>query len=435
MLGYYLDLALRSFKRNTVITIAMVLTLGLGIGASITTLTVQRLLSGNPLPQKSARLFTPVLDPSPGDATSPVSMPRWWGDLMTYPDAMNLLHARKAERQAVIALTNAKVAPTRVGGHPFYSDGVMTTSDFFAMFDAPFEYGSGWSAQDGEHRAHVAVIAAFLNDKLFGGENSVGQQIRVNDHEYRIIGVLKPWSPQPRFYAVGLGGNSYGNGDAVYMPLQSARADGMTPEQASCWGPSSSHDLETAPCAWVGMWVELKRASDASDYKTFLANYAHQQVAQGRFGNSKVWFYNLTAYLSWQQVVPDDVELQTNLAFGFLLICIVGTVGLLLAKCLSRSGEIGVRRAMGATRVAIFVQFMVESGMVGLAGGVVGLAFAELGLWAVRYQPAHYASLAYLDVPMFFTTFLLAVVASLIAGLLPAWRACTITPALQLKDI
>ena len=114
----------------------------------------------------------------------------------------------------------------------------------------------------------------------------------------------------------------------------------------------------------------------------------------GRLHHPEVNLPNLMGYLAQQRVVPDDAKLQANLAFGFLLICIVNTVGLLLAKCLRRSREIGVRRALGATRRSIFAQFMVESGMVGVAGGVLGLIFAELGLWAIRHQPAEYAKLA-----------------------------------------
>lgn len=434
MLSHYLDLAVRSFKHNKALTAVMVLTLGLGIGASITTLTVLKLLSGDPLPQKSARLFTPVIDPTTGDTTPVSSMPRWWGDLMTYTDAMNLLHAHKAKRQAVMALTRAKIVPSRPNERPFYSNGVMTTADFFSMFGVPFQYGSGWSTEDGRHRARVAVIAGYLNDKMFGGSNSVGRTIRINDHDYRVIGVLKPWAPQPRFYALNLGGHGYGDGDAVFVPLQSAREDHMAPENISCWASSSLKHLETAPCAWVNLWVSLARPSDAAAYKAFLSNYVQRQISLGRMQDPKAWLYGLMGYLSWQQVVPDDVRLQTNLAFGFLLICIVGTVGLLLAKCLRRSGEIGVRRAMGASRSAIFAQFMVESGMVGMAGGLLGLVFAELGLWAIRHQPAQYAGLAHLDVSMFFVAFALALVASLIAGLLPAWRACAVAPAPQLKS-
>jgi len=76
---------------------------------------------------------------------------------------------------------------------------------------------------------------------------------------------------------------------------------------------------------------------------------------------------------------------------------------------------------------------MVEAGIVGLAGGVLGLVFAELGLWGIRQQPAQYASLAHLDLSMFLFTFVVALVSSLVAGLLPAWRACAVTPAPQLK--
>ena len=433
MFTYYLDLALRSFKRNRVLTMLMVLALGLGIGACITTLTVLKLLSGDPLPQKSARLFYPRIDPAPKDGYVPgQTVPE---PVLTYVDAMNLLHAHKAERQAAMALTQAKIEPRRVDQRPFYSDGVMTTADFFTMFDAPFEYGSGWSEQDGENRARVAVIADFLNDKLFDGKNSVGQTIRVNDHEYRIIGVLKHWAPQPHFYAVYLGGRSYGDGDGVFLPLQSALADGMQPQNIyNCWGTPDIKHLDTTPCDWLGFWVELSNASDASIYKTYLSSYVQQQITLGRFQRPEVALPDLMQWMRDAQVVPDDVRLQAGLASGFLLICVVNTVGLLLAKCLRRTREIGVRRALGATRRTIFAQFMVESAMVGLAGGVSGLVFAELGLWGIRHQPAQYASLAHLDIRMFVFTFVVALVASLIAGLLPAWRACVVAPAPQLKD-
>jgi putative ABC transport system permease protein len=138
--------------------------------------------------------------------------------------------------------------------------------------------------------------------------------------------------------------------------------------------------------------------------------------------------------MDFKQVVPGDVRLQMWLAFGFLAVCLVNTVGLLLAKCLRRAPEIGVRRALGASRRAIFAQFLVEAGVIGVAGGVLGLGLALLGLWGVRQNPASYAQLAQLDVPMLASTLGVALLASVAAGLLPAWRACQVTPALQLKS-
>ena len=77
-------------------------------------------------------------------------------------------------------------------------------------------------------------------------------------------------------------------------------------------------------------------------------------------------------WLDFNHVVPSDVRLQTWLAFAFLAICLFNTVGLLLAKFLRRSGEIGVRRALGATRGAVFAQCLVEAGLIGLLGGIGG---------------------------------------------------------------
>ena len=114
--------------------------------------------------------------------------------------------------------------------------------------------------------------------------------------------------------------------------------------------------------------------------------------------------------------------------------CLVNTVGLLLAKFLRRGSEIGVRRALGASRGAIFTQCLVEAGAIGLAGGILGLGLSLLGLWAVRLQPASYAELAHLDLGMLLLTFVMAIVASVLAGLLPAWRAMQVTPAIQLKS-
>ncbi|RDS82467.1 ABC transporter permease [Dyella psychrodurans] len=432
MLGYYLDLAVRSLRRNKILTALMIVTLALGIGASITTLTVLKLLSGDPLPEKSANLFYARVDPNPLEGYVPGQTKP--DSIMSYTDAMNLMHAHRAVRQAAMALIDAKIDTQHPNDHPYFADGVMTTADFFALFNAPFQYGSGWTADDDESRATLVVIADFLNNKMFGGANSVGKTIRIDDRDFRIVGVLKHWAPQPRFYATDLGGHDYGDGDAVFMPLKTARSLDKGPQDTECYASVSDlQHLESAPCEWLGMWVQLDDSTAVANYRMFLDGYAKQQVALGRFKRSETSLLDLMSWLSDQQVVPNDAKLQTYLAFGFLLICVVNTVGLLLAKCLRRSREIGVRRALGATRRDIFTQFMVEAAIVGVAGGVLGLVLAVLGLWGVRHQPAQYASLAHLDVEMFLVTFAVALVASLIAGLLPAWRACVVAPAPQLK--
>jgi putative ABC transport system permease protein len=112
----------------------------------------------------------------------------------------------------------------------------------------------------------------------------------------------------------------------------------------------------------------------------------------------------------------------------------VNTMGLLLAKFSVRSAEVGVRRALGATRGAIFRQFLVEAAVIGLAGGLLGLAFSALSLWLIRGASRELAVVARMDWAMLAATFAIAVGASLVAGLLPTWRAAQVTPALQLKS-
>lgn len=434
MFDYYCSVALRNINRSKVLTALMVTTLALGIGSCITTLTVLRVLSGDPVPQKSANLFYPQIDPKPIEGYTPGQTRPL--QIMTYVDAINLLHAKRAKRQAVVAITPIKITPTKADERAFFNNGVMTTSDFFPMFDVGFQYGGGWREQDDIDHSEVVVISDFLNDQLFGGIDSVGKAVRINGHYLRVVGVLKRWAPQPRFYALELGTRIYGEGDAAFLPLTTARTIGLVPdaEKVDCWGNYDFKRLETSPCAWLGFWVELNGPAEVAAYRTFLSNYVRDQIAAGHIERPETDLYGLLQWLRIEHAVPDDVRLQVWLAFGFLLVCIVNTVGLLLAKNLRRSREIGVRRALGATRRSIFMQFMIEAGVIGVVGGIVGLAFAELGLWVVRHQPSEYAKLATLDTQMFLSTFAVALSASLIAGLLPAWRACSVTPAPQLRS-
>jgi putative ABC transport system permease protein len=190
-----------------------------------------------------------------------------------------------------------------------------------------------------------------------------------------------------------------------------------------------------APCVWLQLWVELGTTAKASAYREFLTHYSEDQKAAGRFERApNVRLRDVRDWLDFKEVVPRDVRLQTWIALGFLLVCLINTVGLLLTKFLRRSVEIGVRRALGASKRSIFLQLLVEAGTIGLAGGALGLGLAWLGLWVVRHQPTSYAELARLDLPMLAATFALAVITSLLAGLLPAWRGCQVTPAIQLKS-
>ncbi len=432
MFGYYFNLALRSFRRNKVLTALMVVAIALGIGTSMTTLTVFYILSGDPLPGRSQNLYFVQLDPASMDGYIAGEEP---AEQVTRFDAETLLAQKKGDRQAMMTGGGLSIEPEKAGLRPFNVDARYTSTDFFPMFDPPFEYGNAWSSTEDAGRAQVVVISKELNDKLFDGKNSVGRNIRIEQNDFRIVGVLKYWRPTPRFY--DLNSDRYGEVEQVFMPFSTAveKKFGRNGSM-DCWGDSNNDETGlNAPCTWIQYWVQLDSPAKADAYRQYLSNYSDQQRQAGRYERpTNVRLRDVMAWLEQNRVVPNDVRLQTWLAFGFLLVCLVNTIGLLLAKFMRRSGEIGVRRALGASRRSIFAQALVEAGTIGLAGGALGLGLALLGLWAVRQQPASYAALAHLDPLMLLVTFALAIVASLLAGLLPAWRACQVAPALQLKS-
>ena len=431
MFAYYLDLALRSLKKNLGLTILMIVAIAFGIGASMTTLTVMHVLSADPIPAKSSDLYYVQLDPREARNMRPNDEPL---RQVTRADAENLLRAKKADRQAMMTSGNAAVEPDRPGIDPFFADSRFTSADFFPMFDAPFAAGAGWTAEDDDKAARVVVIARPLAEKVFGTTAVVGKTLRVAGTEMRITGVLDHWRLTPRFYDMAT--DIYGKSEQVFIPFTTAlelklqRSGNM-----NCWAEHTDPEARGAPCEWIQFWVELDSSAKAAAYKQYLVTYSEEQKRAGVYERPpNVALRDVMSWLHYNEVVPNDVRLQMWIALGFLLVCLINTVGLLLTKFLRRSTEIGVRRALGASKRSIFTQLLIEAGMIGLVGGLAGLGLAWLGLWAVRQQPADYAELARLDLPMLLMTFVLAIVASVLAGLLPAWRGCQVTPAIQLKS-
>ncbi|HEX8115463.1 MAG TPA: ABC transporter permease [Kofleriaceae bacterium] len=436
ILLYYIELAFVSFRRNTLLTVLMVLAISLGISASMTTLTVFHVLSGDPLPDKSSRLFYVLLDPQGMEGYHPGAEPP--GQL-TRADAEALYRAKRADRQAIMSAGDLSVQPQGSGEASFEVDARYTTPEFFAMFDVPFRYGGGWDDKAEAEAQRVAVIGKTLNDRLFGGASSIGREIHLDGMAFRVIGVLDHWRPAPKFYDLYVGKRSFTESEEVFIPFHTAldrklKSAGLT----NCFRPkppgAGDHDL-ASPCVWVQMWAELGSADQAATYRAYLERYSDEQRANGRYARpNNVRMRSLREYLEFNKVIPRDVRLQVWVAFGFLLICLVNTVSLLLAKFLRRAPEIATRRAIGASQRSIFLQHLVEAGMLGLIGGVIGLALTHLGLWAIRQQPVDYAPLVHLDRVMFATTFVLAIVTSVLAGTIPAWRVCKVSPAFQLKE-
>ncbi len=445
MSAYYMRLALKSFRRNPGLTALMVGAIALGIAVCVMTLTVYHAMSGNPIWWKGDRLYAVTMDNwDPNDVYDP-RHPEIAPQMLTYQDSTYLARSNIPERKVVMYKVNGFITGGTAEKRPHRAVSRATTADFFAIFDVPFEYGSGWTATADDSPEPVIVISHKENQTLFGGGNSVGRNIEWNNHQFRIIGVLQEWSPQPKFYDLNNG--PFDVAEDAYVPFGWGKAlELLTAGSSNCWKPeplNSFKDLINSDCIWLEMWVELPDANSRGRMQAFMDAYWAEQHAAGRFPRPRK--NSLTPVSQWladQGVVENDNRMLVGLSFAFLAVCLINTVGLLLAKFLNGAAITGVRRALGASRRQIFQQHLVEVGVLAGVGALLGLVFAAVGLWAVhglyasaRFgEPGGYQELTHFDTSSVVWAVILAIVATLAAGLYPAWRIGRMSPAVYLKS-
>jgi putative ABC transport system permease protein len=437
MFSYYFKLVVRSLRRNPALTALMILTLAIGVAASVSTITILHVMSSNPIPQKSERLFVPLIDNGPLEGYNPADSEHEF-DQMSYIDASNLLKGGHGERRTAMYGIGPAIEPARKDLPVMSTQGVAPTRDFFAMFDVPFLYGQAWSEADDKAGADVVVLSRAMADKLFGAVNPVGQRIRMAGFDFQVVGVLNHWLPLPKFYRLIGGPGAFGQEEDVMVPFSSAiRHEFGHNGSMSC---SSRREpgwqgLLNSECTWLGFFFETRSASDRAELHSYLNNYTDDQRKLGRLKrNAPNQLFDVMEWLEYHKVVGNDSRLAAWLAFGFLLLCLVNTIGLLLAKFSVRASEVGIRRALGASRKEIFQQFLIETTVVGLAGGVLGLLLSFGALALIAKSSQQLSVVAHMDFAMLALTFVLALLAAVFAGLFPTWRACQVTPAIQLKS-
>jgi putative ABC transport system permease protein len=421
---YYLQLALRSLRRNRVLTALMIIAVSVGIGSSMTLLTALRAMSADPIPAKSDRLFSVRIDNWGPDAANNAAL----SDLLSYPDAMALMRAHQGVRQSVMYAPVFSVTP-QTPVRAVYTD-------FFGMFNVPFAAGAAWSKADDEGRANVVILGAKIAQRLFPRGDAVGKTVALGADAYRIVGVLAPWNFQPRVY--DLSSRLYQQTEDIFLPLTTAGVHKLLSYGGSYCSkpvPRNWEAVSESECRWVEFWVELHSASDRAVYLEFLNNYAAEQRRLGRFRwPPSVALLDVKQTLTAQHIVPGEMKIATIAGFGFLLVCLVNATGLMLAKLTGRAAEFSLRRALGASKLQIFAQCLAEATLVGLSGGAFGLGLTILGLAFERaILREDYARLVNLDGTAIATTLGVAFVTVMIAALFPAWQTSRLQPAWKLK--
>ena len=261
--------------------------------------------------------------------------------------------------------------------------------------------------QDERHHAQVCVLGAGARRDLFGADPAIGKDVKIDDVWFEVIGVLAPDPEASAVQGVAVASTDH----QIDIPLPSAlRKLDRDPLKAPL-NEITVHLAPDAPAAETGAVIGTlldRLHGGANDYEIIVpeALLRHSRETQQLF------------------------DLVMGLIAGIsLLVGGIGIMNIMLASVLEQTREIGVRRAVGATRADIRFQFLVTAFSLAMLGGLAGVA---LGLGISR------GVAAYADWPTVVTTWSIAlslgvsVAVGVVSGLYPAMRAARLDPIVAL---
>ncbi|HEX3583040.1 MAG TPA: ABC transporter permease [Thermoanaerobaculia bacterium] len=439
MLGYHVQTALRSLRRTPILTVVLIAAIALGICVSTTFIALRHVFEKDPLPGKSQSLYYVRLDNWDPARAYVAEDPKSLPPQITYKDMRALMRSTIPTRQTGTFVARMFVFPPTAKVRPFREGVRLAFSDFFTMFNIPFQYGSGWDKAADAKPEQVIVIDAAMNQKLFGGGNSVGKTVRIADRNFKVAGVISPdWQPSYRFYDIVGGPQPV---ESIFMPFNLTPVMQIqTNGNSDGWQDygNSQEDFLNSEQTWIQFWVELPDDAKAQAYRDYVTNYVRDEKTHGRFQRPlHVEINSMPDLLVQFGFVPKTVKAMTFVSLLFLIVCSLNLVGLLLGKFLARVPEISVRRALGASKAQVFWQHVVECEVIGVIGGALGMLLS-VGLLSViakvlQQRNGNSISGVSLDLEMVAVSVFLSLVAGLMAGVYPAWRICSVAPAMQLK--
>ena len=297
----------------------------------------------------------------------------------------------------------------------FDTDGVEP--DFNKLRNVAIGVGRWFSDDDANQARRVAVIGPKVKKQLFGARsNIVGQHIAVNSLPFEVIGLLADKNQN----------SSYGGLDEskVFIPYQTAVRD-IPPKDASyftgllddiIYKPRSLRDFEEARLQVVKV-LARNHSFDRTD-PSALAVWDTVEDAKQVDGI----FESMTVFLSAIALV--------TLSLGG-----VGVMNIMLVTVSERTREVGLRKALGATRHRIMVDFLVEGCMLAFASGAVGwaIAFGLSSLLKLVKMPEMFPGLP-VSMTTTIMTFGALTVIAIMSSMFPAWRAASLTPVEALRS-
>ncbi len=277
------------------------------------------------------------------------------------------------------------------------------TADYPDMRAAVPVMGRFFTDEEDQMRARVAVIGKTIVRELFGNENPVGEYIKINKVPFQVIGVL----PEK-------GANTWRDqDDLIVIPLTTAMRRLLGKDYVD------SIDIEGADAAQL---------SDAQKDVLELINRRHR-VASSQQDNFEVRnMADIQAALS--ETSKTLSWLLASIATISLIVGGIGIMNIMLVSVTERTREIGLRKAIGAKRRDILMQFLIEAMVVSVTGGLIGISLG----WSVTFLMSKFAGwAAFVSIQSVLLAFIFSATIGIVFGLWPARKASHLNPIEALR--
>ena len=388
--------ALRTLKHTPSFAAIAVLTLALGIGANTAMFSVVNGVLLRPLDYPNASRIVQLNTSYPQRGRS---FPR-----LTGPDVVDIRDVRTgASALEQVSFYYGGEMGVQMADHAEFVGTYLVTTNFFSVFGAAPAFGRGFESAGETDVQRAAIVSLPFAQRNFGaGAAALGRTLRMEGVAYEIVGVV------PASFRFPLAGEAHVWLAASPQPANMSRT-AYNYRAVALLKPGIS--LETANAQLQTIGARLQAAfPDSNKDKTFLAVPLQEQLV----GPVRATLYFLMAAVSL-----------------VLLIACANVANLQLARATARQREMAVRAALGASRAAVARQLLVESGVMALAGGALGLLLAYAGTRALTGATARQVGLPRLaDVEVNWTVFVFAMSVSLAAsvlfGMSPAWQAARV---------
>ncbi|MCC6651609.1 MAG: ABC transporter permease [Candidatus Eisenbacteria bacterium] len=366
-IGTLLEIGLQALTRNLMRSALTVLGIVIGVAAVIATLAIGQ--GARDAVQAQIRtLGANVMTVVPGTVTAGGARMGMGGNTtMTPEDA----EAITKECSAVVAVSpNVRRGAQVVYGNQNWGTTVQGVGPaYLDIRQWPVDDGVMFTDSDVRGTAKVCVLGSKVRDQLFGTEDPVGQTVRIKDIPFRVVGVLIYKGGQ------GMGGDQ---DDVVLIPWTTAQRKllGITHLQGINVSAASQGQVEQAKDQITQLLRQRHKIREGENDDFFL--YTQLDIASTAESTSKVM-----------------TTLLASIAAVSLLVGGIGIMNIMLVSVTERTREIGIRRAIGAKRHDILVQFLVEATFLSLAGGAIGAAIGvgtakaitNIARWPTAVQP------------------------------------------------